>query len=156
MKITIKDLEKKGACLGGGEWFIENFGEDGEVDIEDLKSKLIEQKKYKHLEWLYENFKLSGEYIEHYNNGGIKIICYYKDGELDGEYIKYSYYCDIKLKYYYKNGELDGEYVEFYDNKTVYKRCFYNKGKLNGEYVKYRYFGGILGKCCYKNGVKIK
>jgi hypothetical protein len=49
MKITLKDLKNKRACSNGQEWFIDNFGEDGEIDVEDLKSKLIIQKEFGYL-----------------------------------------------------------------------------------------------------------
>lgn len=132
MKITIKDLKNKKACIGGQEWFIDNFGEDGEIDVEDLKSKLIIQKEFGYLQWLYESFNLSGEYISYQKNGNIWKKCYYKNGMRDGEYIEYD-----------KNG-------------YILIKCFYKNDILNGEYIVYASNNDILGKCCYKNGVKIK
>ncbi|NCC70315.1 hypothetical protein EOM09_01920 [bacterium] len=105
MKITLKDLQNKGIYKDWKEWFIENFRWDIQIDIEDLKIKLIEQKEDRFLKWLYINYKLSGEYIGYWDNGSVFIKCFYKKGKLDGEYIKYDENEEIIEKSYYKKGE---------------------------------------------------
>lgn len=104
MKITLKDLKDKGVCSGGKKWFIKSFGEDSEIDIEDLKNKLIEQKESDYLRWLYEKFKLSGEYIAYWYSGSIFVKCYYENGMRDGEYIKYDENGEIMEKTYWEKG----------------------------------------------------
>lgn len=110
MKITLKDLKDKGVCSGEKKWFIKSFGKDSEIDIEDLINKLIEKKQYETLYWVLETFKFTGEYVEYWSNG------------------------NIRIKQSYNGGLLDGESVEYYRDGEIYVKCSYEKGKrIYGE-----------------------
>lgn len=132
MKKTLKDLKNKGAHFGLVEWFINNFGEDVEVSIKDLKSKLIECEEYFYLNWLYRKFRLSGEYIEYWDNGNI-----YK-------------------QYSYKFGVLDGKYIQYHYDGNVCEECCFIKGRLYGEHIIYWESGKVKEESYWENGVKIK
>jgi antitoxin component YwqK of YwqJK toxin-antitoxin module len=156
MKTTLKDLKNKEACKGGQKWFINNFGENMEVDIEDLKSKLIDEKEYDYLKWLYENFSLSGVYIDYWNNGNIREKCYYNKGKLDGEYIEYNKIGGIVKERYFENGKLNRMYIEYWYDGIIYKKCFYQDGELDGECIEYNRNGEIIEESYWDKGVKIK
>jgi hypothetical protein len=64
MKITLKDLKEKGACLYTINWFIDNFWEDGEVNIEDLENKLLAYSEYQILKWIIKTFNIKRSYIK--------------------------------------------------------------------------------------------
>jgi antitoxin component YwqK of YwqJK toxin-antitoxin module len=156
MKITIKDLENKEVCFDRKKWFIDNFGEDVEVDIEDLKSELIKQKEYTYLRWLYVNFKLSGEYLELYDNGNVKVKVLLKNGKFNGDGFEYDKDGNIFKQYSFKNGTLDGVSIEYYNNGSVFKKLCFENNILNGDYIEYFKNGKLKFVKNYTNGVETK
>jgi antitoxin component YwqK of YwqJK toxin-antitoxin module len=123
MKITLQDLIKKYACKEGKKWFKKNFRE--ETDIETLKNKLNQQKEWDYLKWVYRNFKLSGEYIEFYEDGKIRQKRFFKNGKENGEYISFYENGKVCKKCFCKDGKILGEYIEFYEDGKVYKKMFF-------------------------------
>jgi anti-anti-sigma regulatory factor len=64
MKITLKDLKEKGACLYTIKWFIYNFSKDAKVDFEELKDKLLVCSEYQILKWIIKTFNIKRNYIK--------------------------------------------------------------------------------------------
>ena len=153
MKITLQDLIKKYACKEGKKWFKKNFRE--ETDIETLKNKLIEQKEWDYLEWLYISFNLTGEYIEFYDNKKTKRKYHYKDGKLHGKYVWFYENGRVWEKFFCKNGKREGKTIIFDEDGKVREKGFYKDGRREGEYIEF-YEDGKVKKCFYKDGERIR
>ncbi len=104
MEITKQWLEEMEACEDGLIWFEENFPEYGPT-VEKLKEKLIEKKKYNWLEWLFENAKLSGEFVWYHPNGQVEVKRTYHEGKLEGECVRYHPNGQVEVKRTYHEGK---------------------------------------------------
>jgi antitoxin component YwqK of YwqJK toxin-antitoxin module len=153
-KITIQDLKEKKACKKGIDWFKENFGE--ETNINTLKNELIKQKEYNYLWWVYEEFKLTGEYICFYDNGQIYEKCFFKDGKVEGEYISFYENENVFEKCFFKDDKVEGECIKFYEDGEVFIKGFYKDGKRDGIRTFYKLDSSIYCEEKYNNGELIE
>jgi hypothetical protein len=92
-----------------------------------------------------------GEYKEYYENGNLKIHCFYKDDKLEGEYREYFENKNLHLHCFYKDNKLEGEYKEYFENKNLHLHLFYKNNLLNGKHKQYFDYDSQLCKY-YING----
>jgi antitoxin component YwqK of YwqJK toxin-antitoxin module len=78
----------------------------------------------------------NGEFKKYYDNGQIRVICYYKNNILNGIYKEYDSDGFFKIKNFYKNGLLHGQSINFYMDRIV--TSFYDYGNLMSVEINYR------------------
>ena len=132
MKITLNKLKELKACEKGLKYFkSKNFLND-EVELDELIN-ILKEDKSNYLEWIYESFKLTGEYIRYYSDGNISCKYVYKEDKLEGEYISYYENGDIDYKCFYKDDKLEGECISYYSDGNIRYKCFYKEDKKVNE-----------------------
>lgn len=73
-----------------------------------------------------------GVCIEWYDNGQMKIQCVYQEGKLTDEYLEWHENGTIKQQAMYRDGKLHGKFYTWNNNKTPLIMATYNNGKIEG------------------------
>jgi len=60
-----------------------------------------------------------------YDNGQLKIHCFYKNDKLNGEYKEWYSSGKLNTHCFYKNNKLDGDYKGWWQNGRLEKQCFF-------------------------------
>jgi antitoxin component YwqK of YwqJK toxin-antitoxin module len=95
-----------------------------------------------------------GEYKQFYDNGNLKILCYYNNNKLNGHYILYNYDKTINKCSFYNNNVLEGEEIQYYEHfgRRPMRKSFYTNGKLDGKTELYNDDGKLEWTMVYDNG----
>lgn len=119
----------------------------------------------KHEYFYNEISQLHGKYIEMYESGYIKKICFYDKGLLDGQYTEwYEYkrsflwlkiYQDKYIECTYNKGRLHGSYFMWYDSGIKWLECTYDNDLLYGKYFKWHPNGKLWIDAIYNDNVRI-
>ena len=84
-----------------------------------------------------EEEPFTGKYVNHYDNGQVKVDGGFKEGLRQGEFIFYYENGQVKSNENYKDGKLHGEGIKYYEDGQVELDLNYKDGKLHGEYIEY-------------------
>lgn len=98
--------------------------------------------------------KLQGSFKEWYNNGILKLQCFYdKLGRLDGAHREWDRNGVLLKCRIYRNGKLHGTWTEWVNwcnsEHQMTKQIEYRNGKRNGEYKSWNCMDGQLRIHCY-------
>ena len=75
-----------------------------------------------------------------YDDGSIKLECYYKDNKLNGEYKEWHKNSYPKIEAIFKNGKLDDLFKLYTkDNKLLY-RFWFDNGKITQGHIWFCYY----------------
>jgi antitoxin component YwqK of YwqJK toxin-antitoxin module len=95
---------------------------------------LTEHKSETEHYFIDENGQKQGEYKWWYENGQLRLHCFYVDGKRHGEFKRWHENGQLWMHCFYVDGKRQGEYKAWWTNGQLYIHCFYVDGKLHGEY----------------------
>ena len=143
------DGENGDGDFGGGENGDGEDSEDGDGDRGAVKARYTTdggQKSGDYLEYFrsgklkirakYRKGMLNGKYEEKFESGKLKIRTTYRGGKRNGKFEERFEGGKPKIRASYRNNELHGRYEE-YSPERLLKAINYNAGKIHGEYSEY-------------------
>ena len=116
-------------------------------DLEKCKEanpgmKSIIENNEEYIDKICQHIQPHGEQNKYYNNGQLKIKCYYKEGKKCGERKKWYENGQLRCQKFYKDGKEHGESKHWYKGTgQIWSQCYYKDGKLHGEFKEW-YEGG--------------
>ena len=105
--------------------------------------------------------KFTGEYVDHWENGGLKIKAYFKEGKVDGHvHGWFSDGAEAFKAFFYENQKV-GIHIAFYPKGAPRRHfmglarivCYNFEGRLDGEQVSSYYDANLKVLLRYKNGI---
>jgi len=96
----------------------------------------------------------NGKFRKFYSGYKIRSSSTYLNGKLSGETVEYFIDGQVKMKINYLNGQFEGESLEYYPETSILKsKFFFSNGLKNGECFTYDEKGEVFQKWNFLNGV---
>lgn len=99
-----------------------------------------------------ENDIAQGEYKTWFDNGDIRMHCFFIDGKVNGEFKMWRKNSQIYEHSFYVNGDRHGECKLWHTNGILSLHCLFMNGKQHGEYKSWKPSGKLETHCFFSNG----